>query len=417
MAVTKTSSKSKPWRVDYRVNGVRKRQSFATKRQAEAFQRDQLTKRDAGTWVDPKTAERTTVSDVWKDFQMLMRTSGPNGRGPTADRARIRYERHWRAYIEPVWGSTPVGFIKHEDASAWVAGMKRRSGGSKADGFVDAGAHLIAGNKLKHGLAEDDERTIPLGESGRKSVAVTFKTLMKHATRMGVVVNNPALNSAGESTYTPVAKVKKPHIYLTADQLFTLHDAMPEPYRLGILLSGLCGLRWGEMNGLRASDVNLSERIITVQRSLSELDGYHIETPPKSGATRRVPIPAVIVEDLRAVMKERPSGLLFSFKKGGPPLRNNNYNTRTLRPTIQRLRANGVDIPVMTFHDLRHTAVSLMIKSGANIKVVQAIAGHATATMTLDTYAGLFMDDLMDSVGRLDNVLESGGHFKVTSKA
>lgn len=52
----------------------------------------------------------------------------------------------------------------------------------------------------------------------------------------------------------------------------------------------------------------------------------------------------------------------------------------------------------MTVHDLRHTAASLMVRSGANVKAVQNQLGHASAAMTLDTYADLFDDDL-DLVG------------------
>jgi integrase len=51
----------------------------------------------------------------------------------------------------------------------------------------------------------------------------------------------------------------------------------------------------------------------------------------------------------------------------------------------------------MTIHDLRHTAASLAISSGANVKAVQRMLGHASAAMTLDVYADLFDDDL-DSV-------------------
>lgn len=54
-------------------------------------------------------------------------------------------------------------------------------------------------------------------------------------------------------------------------------------------------------------------------------------------------------------------------------------------------------MPRVTPHDLRHTAASLAISSGANVKAVQHMLGHASAAMTLDTYADLFDDDL-DSV-------------------
>ena len=51
-------------------------------------------------------------------------------------------------------------------------------------------------------------------------------------------------------------------------------------------------------------------------------------------------------------------------------------------------------------HDLRHTAASLAIRSGANVKVVQQMLGHGSAAMTLDVYAGLFADDLDDLAGK-----------------
>jgi integrase len=65
------------------------------------------------------------------------------------------------------------------------------------------------------------------------------------------------------------------------------------------------------------------------------------------------------------------------------------------------VKASGVP-PGLTIHDLRHTAASLAISAGANVKAVQRMLGHASAAMTLDTYAGLFPDDLDDVADRLD---------------
>lgn len=62
-------------------------------------------------------------------------------------------------------------------------------------------------------------------------------------------------------------------------------------------------------------------------------------------------------------------------------------------------------VPRMTIHDLRHTAASLMVASGANVKVIQRQLGHASASMTLDVYADLFDDDLDVVRDRLDGLL------------
>jgi integrase len=55
--------------------------------------------------------------------------------------------------------------------------------------------------------------------------------------------------------------------------------------------------------------------------------------------------------------------------------------------------SHGSCAAVQTFHDLRHTAASLAVQAGANVKAVQTMLGHASATMTRDTYAGLFDTD------------------------
>lgn len=50
--------------------------------------------------------------------------------------------------------------------------------------------------------------------------------------------------------------------------------------------------------------------------------------------------------------------------------------------------------PPVTLHDLRHTAASVAVSTKTNVKVIQRMRGHASAAMTLDTYADLFDDDL-----------------------
>lgn len=67
----------------------------------------------------------------------------------------------------------------------------------------------------------------------------------------------------------------------------------------------------------------------------------------------------------------------------------------------------------MTPHDLKHTAASLAVSAGANVKALQRMLGHKSAAMTLDTYADLFEDDLGSVAERLnDRVLsESNGAF------
>ena len=65
----------------------------------------------------------------------------------------------------------------------------------------------------------------------------------------------------------------------------------------------------------------------------------------------------------------------------------------------------------LRIHDLRHTAASLLVSAGANVKVVQRHLGHSTATQTLDRYAHLFTEDLEAVADRLDQVWAAGNSF------
>ena len=70
----------------------------------------------------------------------------------------------------------------------------------------------------------------------------------------------------------------------------------------------------------------------------------------------------------------------------------------------------------LTYHDLRHTAASLMVRSGANVKAIQNQLGHASAAMTLDVYADLFDDDLDEVGAAMDALLLRGNVVKMLSE-
>jgi integrase len=71
------------------------------------------------------------------------------------------------------------------------------------------------------------------------------------------------------------------------------------------------------------------------------------------------------------------------------------------------LTTGAAGVTVFTPHKLRHTAASLAVSAGANVKAVQRMLGHASAAMTLDLYADLFDDDLEAVAERLDILREA----------
>lgn len=76
-------------------------------------------------------------------------------------------------------------------------------------------------------------------------------------------------------------------------------------------------------------------------------------------------------------------------------------------PQSRSARRPTTNFPSITPHDLRHTAASLAISAGANVKAVQRMLGHAKASMTLDVYADLFDEDLDGVADRLDTAIRT----------
>ncbi len=188
--------------------------------------------------------------------------------------------------------------------------------------------------------------------------------------------------------------------YLAHDQVAALADAverMPEVVRF----LAYTGLRWGEMAALRVCDFNMLRRRVNISRSVTEFNGL-VWSTPKTGERRSVPFPAALASELAALMVGKgPEDLVFA-SGNGTVLRVSNYRRRIFAPAVAECRKGDSAFPIITPHDLRHTAASLAVSAGANVKAVQRMLGHANASMTLDVYADLFDDDLDGVADRLD---------------
>jgi hypothetical protein len=143
-------------------------------------------------------------------------------------------------------------------------------------------------------------------------------------------------------------------------------------------------------------------RSAEVVHTAIELDGGMTYGTPKTHQRRSVPIPRTLVDALAEHVAGRaPDDLVFTSPRG-EVMRNHNFRSRVFAPA-----AVVVGVPGLTPHGLRHTAASLAVQAGANVKAVQSMLGHASAAMTLDVYAGLFADDLDAVADRLDEAATS----------
>jgi integrase len=126
-----------------------------------------------------------------------------------------------------------------------------------------------------------------------------------------------------------------------------------------------------------------------IAESVTPVKGVMTFGDTKGHERREVPIPRFLVEDLaRHVAGKSPHALVFTGERGAV------MRSQTFQRAALTEAAEALGIPGFHPHALRHTAASLAIASGADIKIIQQMLGHKSATMTLDQYGHLLPDRL-----------------------
>ena len=165
------------------------------------------------------------------------------------------------------------------------------------------------------------------------------------------------------------------------------------------------GLSWGQVDFERGR-ITVSQQL---QKEKAKGAKYYIAPTTKSGKPRTIQPPAIAFEYLRA---ERVKQLENRLKAG--PLWNNpndlvftdeagrHYAIHTFYKRFKAIAAS-IGRPDARPHDLRHTAATVAIASGADIKSVQDLLGHATASFTLNVYAHTSEQMMQDTASRMQN--------------
>lgn len=350
------------WQARLYVDGRQRAKDFPRKIDAERWLASQTVARDRGEWLDPARA-RVTVgafAGEWLAGKVDLKASTLES-----------YRSLLRTQVLPRWGDVPLSQATHANVAAWVAEMT-------ASG---------------------------LGASRVRKAHVVLGQVLGLAVRDGRLTRNPA-DGVPLPRLTP-----RPRRYLTHEQVAELADAAG-PGRAAILVLAYCGLRFGELAGLRTRDVDLLRGRLRVTRAASEVAGRMVVDTPKSHRARTVPIPGFVRDALADALAGRaPDDPAFPAPGGGL-LREGGWRRRIFDPAV---RAAGLD--GLTPHDLRHAAASLAVAAGANVKIVQAMLGHASAAMTLDVYADLFDPDLDAVAERLDAAARAAGEDKMRTPA
>lgn len=320
------------WRARYRdAVGKEHARHFPRKVDAQRWLDEVTATVVTGTYVDPKTA-RTTVGDwcdTWLQGYSVHRES-------TVRQARVHLAR-----IKAQFGNRQLSAIKPSHVKAWMAALKN-------EGLADSTIYALHGR-----LAQ----------------------IMSDAVHDGILARSPV------SRRTSPGAPKQRAYVATTEQVWALHDALPDHYRPVVLLGAFAGLRVAEIAALRVSDVDFMRGVITpaIQYPNQPLKTDTSKTP--------IPIPLELALELNRVPAQWGSDTLVVGAYGRP------VAPYTIETAFARARTAVDGLPEgFRIHDLRHYFASLLIAAGLDIKTVQARLRHASAKTTLDTYGHLWPD-------------------------
>jgi integrase len=247
--------------------------------------------------------------------------------------------------------------------------------------------HLQAlyARKLEQGLSK---RTVGYIHS-------IIRRALNQAVSWGLIFRNPT------DSVTPPRPAISPPETLSPEQakLFLASIEGHRWYPLYVLAL-MTGMRKGELLGLQWEDVDLQRGTVSVTHTVQAIGGRTVFGEPKTARGRRtIALPRVAVSVLEEYRQATGNmeGLVFRTSTGRPISQRN-----LTRHFHASLAAAG--LPRMRFHDLRHTAASLLLRENVHPKIVQEMLGHATIHLTLDTYSHLIPDIQAEAAGKMDEL-------------
>lgn len=336
--VTKRTTKSGEPRYDVKwrlPDGKVRTRTFARRKDADAFRATVETERLRGVVTDPRRA-RVTVQSYAAAWM--------NRRTDIRPKTRAKYHYLIERHIIPALGTYGVGEVAPSVVRGWYMELR--------------GEHPVT--------ADDAYRLL--------------RAVLNTAVADEIITRNPCqVKGAGQvrSGERPVATLAEVHAAV---------DAVPERYRLALLLAAWCQLRRGEVLGLQRRDIDLLHGELRVERAWTAPMGQApVLGPPKTEAgVRTLAIPGnvlpAVTDHLERFVGTEPDAWLFATSSG-TPLSPRNFNRAW---THGRKAAGRPDLHLHDhLHDLRHSGLTWAAASGASVADLMRRGGHANARAAL----------------------------------
>lgn len=228
---------------------------------------------------------------------------------------------------------------------------------------------------------------------------------LNQAVKWQVIQSNPCMA-------VEAPKVSKAQLgILKADEVEKLLNYTKESefkvMYIPLLLAVTCGMRRGEVLGLQWNDIDFDSGILRVKHNYTKVGKENKMVTPKTDLSIRTI--ALLPTTLSELKQYKDNKKVIKLKKDdydyvccwpdGSPLKPD-YASHTLRKLLKKC-----NLPLVRFHDLRHTHATLLLMEGVNVKVVSERLGHSKVDMTLDTYTHVLPQMQQDAVNKLENVL------------
>jgi integrase len=347
--------------------GVRK--TFYAKTRQEAARRLAAASRDRDTGV-PIVGERQTVEQYFTTWLADIR--------PTIrPRSWVRYEEMVRLHVLPSLGGTVLSRLTAQQLQALYSAKL-------AAGFAPA--------------------TV-----GRLHAVI--RRALGEAARLGLTQRNVAT-----LVRAPRPAGHEMHVLTPLQARTLLSSIVGDPLETLYVLALTTGMRRGELLALHWSEIDLEAGFLQVRWTLQHMaGGVFVLTPPKTARSRRkIALTSRAIKALheqkarqqvlREAAKEAWNDEDFVFTTAlGYPIRGNHILQRQFAPLLAK-----AGLPAIRFHDLRHTAATLLLLRGIHPKVVSEMLGHSTISMTLDIYSHVLPDMQRDAVDALNKLLGKG---------
>jgi integrase len=223
-----------------------------------------------------------------------------------------------------------------------------------------------------------------------------IRKALDHAKKMQLIAINPA-----DGVELPKKKKYRGKFYSREEVIKLLKAVEGDVIEPAVILAVTLGLRRGEVLGLRWSDVDFESGSVMISNTRTRYIDVVEDVTKNEESTRDLFLPGYVLNYLAGLK----NSLVFDSKyvvswPDGTPLKPDYLSKKFKRI----LEANN--LPIIRFHDLRHTNASLLLAQGVDMKRIQAWLGHAQLATTSEIYAHLVDDFKRDNASIIDQLLE-----------